>query len=158
MEIFTLFTPLSSWNTQGGPGESEAPGCPLLTQATSSLYPPSSLLYVFHGMAKCDNHHSKGFWEHLRGSPESLQKFIIRVWQRVLGVEEHVGEAWVLRSLERIRILWEWALQPTDTWRETDPAWIWHREKEERAPFVDSHLSGFSCGMSSKDPACQCRI
>ena len=51
-----------------------------------------------------------------------MQKFIIRVWQRVLGVEEHVGEAWVLRSLERIRILWEWALQPTDTWRETDPA------------------------------------
>ena len=61
MEIFTLLTPLSSWNTQGGLGESEAPGCRLVTQVTSSLYPPSSLLCVFHGMAKCDKYHPKGF-------------------------------------------------------------------------------------------------
>ena len=43
-----------------------------------------------------------------------MEKFIITVWKRVLGVEEHVGEAWVLRSLDGIRILWEWELQPTD--------------------------------------------
>ena len=61
IEMLAILPALSSWSTQGGPGESEAPGSPLLTQATSSLYPQSALLCVFHGMAKFDKHHPEGF-------------------------------------------------------------------------------------------------